>query len=243
MNKIKIIAIFIIMLLGGLLFISSSISTKNKQINNFKDLVNIQKFTTQNIAKEILYIYKNKNKNRINLNKNINLFLDNINNIDSELIKQTNERFYKKVLDFQKQIENKTPYSNIILDKIVQEIYLSNLNINKVYDKIINEKQKCFLHNISLEKDIQYIIVFLLFSTFIYLIIYILKGQNNFDILISKIETSIKSIDQIEQNVEQYLQNTPGIKDEDIIIESLEELMNSSIRLKQLKSKLKNRSK
>ena len=59
------------------------------------------------------------------------------------------------------------------------------------------------------------------------------------DKIIKKIDESTSSIDQIEQNVEKYLQDIEFPKDEDLLIESLEELMSSSIKLKQLKTKLK----
>jgi len=55
-----------------------------------------------------------------------------------------------------------------------------------------------------------------------------------------KIDTSILSIDQIESEAEDFLENIELTKEEDTVIQSLDELMNSSIKLKKLKIDLDN---
>jgi len=58
-----------------------------------------------------------------------------------------------------------------------------------------------------------------------------------------KIDDSIKSIDQIEDNAENILDNIELTEKEDAIIEALDELMISSIKLKKLKIDLENLNK
>jgi hypothetical protein len=71
------------------------------------------------------------------------------------------------------------------------------------------------------------------------LLYFILNNTTKFEILINELDKSIKSIEQIDQNVEKYLQDIDFSEDESIIIESLEELTKSNFKLKQLKEKLK----
>jgi hypothetical protein len=238
MNRIKVIGLVIIILLSSLIYLSQNISNNNHKINIFKDIINSQKTSTQNIAKEVLYIYKNRDSDTVSLNTSLTKFMQSFHKIEPKLIKQKSKEFYSKVSIFKEQIKNKTPYSNIILDKTVQEIYYANLELITHFDKLIKDREMKCNQKLDLRKIIQYSIFILLFVLFIYLIIYILRGRTHFEVLIGKIETSISSIDQIEQNVEKYLNDNQHIKDEEIIIESLEELMNSSIRLKQLQAKL-----
>ena len=238
MKRIKILGFIIIVLLVGLFFVSLKITDYNQKITNIKDTINIQKFITQDISKEIIYLYKNSHIDYNHLKNSLDIFKINLDNIKDKKIKQDSKNFLKIINKFQNQLKNKTAYSTVIVDKIVQKIYLLTFDILKSCNKYLELESKICKQTINIEKNIQNIIFILLFIIFGYFIVYILKYKSNFEILIEKLERSINSIDNIEQTVEKYLQETPNIQDEDLIIESLEELMNSSIRLKQLQSKL-----
>ena len=240
MKKIKIIGIIIVVLLASLAFVSQNITYNNKMNNEFRDTINKQKFIAQEIAKEALYIYKNKNTSIENLNEDLEIFLNNINHKNNQKIKIKSDAFYQKIKIFKKQIEVTTPYANIVLEKIIKDIYTTNLSLVVTIDKLILENKKLCKGLTYIYKNIQYGLIFILSLMFLYLLIYITKSTSNFEILINRIDNSVKSIDQIEENVEKYLENIELTKDEDLIIESLEELMNSSLKLKQLKVKLKN---
>ena len=237
MKKIKLIALVIILLLLSLIFISFHLGKVSESSSQFKDRLNAQKMAAQNIAKEVLYIYT-KNTNNKNLDISLQNFLDGITYIQDKNIRQQSELFTEKVLEFKEQVKYKTPYSKILLDKIVHQIYLLNQDLLKQFNFHIKAKQVYTTDIMHTEKIVQYTVLFLLFIAFVYLIIYILKTQSSFEVLIRKIESSTKSIDQVEQQVEKYLEKDLDIKDETLIIESLEELTKANIRLKQLQKRL-----
>ena len=240
MKQIKIISFIIVVLFINLFFISLNISKNNQNLNNLKDNINIQKYITQDISKEVMYLYKNKHINYNHLKDSLKIFKLNQENIKSKKILNQSKEFIHLVDEFENQMKHPTPYSTIIIDKLVQQIYFVTFHILQSCDNLLAKKSKIYKKSIESQNDIRNIIFISLFISFGYLIFYIIKYKSNFEILIDKIENSINSIDQIEQTVEKYLQETPNVKDEDIIIESLEELMNSSIKLKQLQTKLKN---
>ena len=66
MNKIKVSGIIIFSLLIALLMVSKNISDHTKINNNLLETINKQKGFTQEIAKNIFYIYKNKNSSQSN---------------------------------------------------------------------------------------------------------------------------------------------------------------------------------
>jgi predicted PurR-regulated permease PerM len=238
MKKIKIIGVAIVVFLIALVFVSFNIDTNNNINDKFQNSINQQKTTTLEIAKEVLYIYKNQHSSVKKLNQSIKIFLTNIDNINSKDIQKQSKIFYKYIEKFLSQTKVTTPYTNIILEKTVKNIYNTNLILTNHFDKLILAHKNYHQKTSFMYKYIQFGLFFILALLFSYLIIYISTTNNKFEILINKIDNSIKSIDQIEENVEKYLKNISLTKDEDLIIESLEELMSSSVKLKQLKTKL-----
>ncbi len=261
MTKIKIVGIIILALSLALAMVSGYISNHNKVNNSLLETINQQKAFTQEISKNIFYIYKNKNGSITQLDKSIKSFLNNMDKRDntldevpSEEIKKQSKKivllwnkFYLDVQKFRNQNKISSPYINIIVERTVRDIYATNLKLIYEFDKLIFIHQGYFhdiVHNYRL---LQYFLFFILVLSLVYLIIYISKATSNLDFLIKKIDKSIVSIDQIENNVEEFLETIDTTnndieltKKEDAVIESLEELMNSSIRLKQLKIDLDN---
>jgi len=238
MKKIKLLGIVIvgllIALIGTLLF-----SNHNNKINTFtQNTINKHKFATQEIAKDIFFIYKHKNNNPTHLDKSMLIFNNNIQNINSTTIQTKSKKFYEDIQKFKRQTKHSTAYTNIILEKTVKEIYNTNISLIKELNKLSKKLQTSSNIINNYYTNGQYLLIFLIFLSFVYLLIYIWQGGNSFEILIKKIDNSIKSIDQVEQNVEKYLKDIELPKDEDIIIESLEELMKTNIKLKQLNLKL-----
>ena len=133
MKKIKIIGIMIFIFLLALVIVSLNISENNKINNNLQTIINKQKSSTQEIAKNIFYIYRHKNSSLKRLNDSIVIFQDNLININSKLIKKQSDIFYLDVMKFKKQIKNTTAYTNIILEKTVKDIYMTNLILIKQF--------------------------------------------------------------------------------------------------------------
>lgn len=256
MNKIKIIGILILISSLTLAIISHYIYKQNNINNSLVDTMNEQKAFIQDISKNVFYIYKNKDCPTKQLDKSINNFLNNMNkrlkSISSNLVKRQSDKiiilwnqFYQNVEKFKKQNKVITAYTDILLEKTVKDTYNLNLILVIEFDKLIylhKQQHNNILRNYT---NLQYGLFIILLFTLSYLLIYMSKITNNINILIKKIDTTIKSIVQIENNVEIVLEsidedNLEQIEKEDAIIESLEELINSQIKLKNLQINLEN---
>ncbi len=257
MNKIKIAGVLIFLISIALVIVSKNISDHTKINNNFLEIINKQKAFTQEIAKNIFYIYKNKNGSTEQLDESIKAFLLNTQSknkrleiIASPMIKLQSKKilllwnkFYLDVQNFRDNATVVTPYATIIVEDIVKDIYTNNLNLIAQFDILISLHNDYFDEEYSSYKLIQYILFFILVLVLIYFLIYISRTTNNLDILMKRIDNSIKSIDEIEGSAEDILENIELSKDEDIIIEALDELMISSIKLKKLRIDLENLNK
>lgn len=254
MNKIKIAGILIFIVSIALVIVSTNISDHTKINNNLLETINKQKAFTQEISKNIFYIYKNKNCSTKQLDDSIKLFMANVDTkeerlkvISSNQVKQQSKKivllwnnFYLEVQNFRNQNKLTSPYISITLEKTVQNIYSLNLELIREFDKLLLLHTKSFENEHQGHKFMQYGLFFILIIILIYFLIYILKATSSFDLLIKKIDTSIASIDQIEHSAEEILDNLELTKDEDTIIQALDELMISSIKLKKLKIDLEN---
>ena len=257
MSKLKIAGIMIFLLCLGLAIISKNIIDHTGLNNTLLETINKQKAFTQEISKNIFYIYKNKSCSTKQLDKSIKSFLENmakrdntLEQVSSPLIKNQSDKivilwnmFYLDVQKFRDQTKITTPYSSIVLEKTVHDIYSENLKLIVEFDKLISLHSSSFHEEHHIHKLIQYGLFFLLLVVLSYFLFYISRATNNFNNLMKKIDNSIKSIDQIETNVEDILEDIELTEKEDAIIEALDELMISSIKLKKLKIDLENLNK
>jgi len=304
MKTIKIIGalIFIFSILLALIF--NYTSKENHLHNIFLETIKEQKNITQEISKNIFYIYKNNNKDTKNLDNAISTYLDKMNNkekklhYDKKIIKLWNN-FYLHVQYFRDQTKVRSTYSNILLEKNINDIYNTNLKLIIEFDKIIKKEE----NNFSKTHNSFIIIQYLLFITLVLLLLYlftqlnslvsfiqeflfkskniltsssikelkpididnnnndILTAKNNFNTLVSKInldieystesmEHSRKSLEILELHVEELLNfiydmnndetNKELRQKEDAIIQSLEELGSTKLKLLNLKNDLYN---
>jgi len=314
MNKIKIVGIIVVLLSITLAMLSSYISNENKVNSNLLETINKQKAFTQEISKNIFYIYKNKNTSTKQLEESIRSFLANMNNRDNTLneieskdIKKQSKRivvlwnkFYLDVQKFRTQYKISSPYSSILLEKTVNNIYNINLSLIVEFNKLILIHQGYFHNILHNYRILQYslflimsILLIYLFTQIKVIIAFIQKfsktskelienssiskltplepekgnedvqiATDNFNFLVKKINNSIeyshssiahtsKSLEQIEDNIEEFLTllNTMDenkeidvemTKKEDAVIQSLDELMNITAALDNLQSDLEN---
>ena len=257
MTKLKITGIIIFLLCLILAVVSKNISDHNKSHNLLLETINNQKAFTQEISKNIFYIYKNNNSSTKQLEDSIKKFLNNLSKreifleeVKSLLIEKKSaeivllwNKFYLDVQKFRYQIKVITPYTNVILEKTVNDIYLENLTLIEEFNKLISLHHKHFYDKLFIGKTLQYCLFFILLIAFSYFLFYISKTSNNLDILMKKIDHSIKSIDQIEDTAEHILDNIEFTQKEDAIIEALDVLMISSLKLKKLKIDLESLNK
>ena len=312
MTKIKVVGILIFILSIALAFLSSYISNENKINNSILNGINSQKAFTQEISKNIFYIYKNQDASTKQLDDSIRKFIDNLNNKDKVLhnthslsIKNKNDeivflwnRFYLHVQNFRDKRKVVTAYSSILLEKVVNDIYNTNIKLVVEFNKLIKMHNEYFQEKMNNDKSLQYV----LFITLVILLIYLftqlknviafmqkfiqtskniitnssikelepinvrqnsnelLEASNNFNFLVEKINKSIqhstnsiehsyKSLEHVENNIEDLLEllcvmdedesiDKDLTKKEDALIQSLEELTTSTLKLENLKSDL-----
>ena len=132
MKTIKIVGALIFILSITLALLFNQTSQENTTHNNFLNDVNEQKAFTQEISKNIFYIYRNKHSSTNQLDKSIKDFLLHMSNSEqthkqSQKIITLWNNFYLHVQNFRDRSKTTVLYENIILEDIVKDIYNTNL--------------------------------------------------------------------------------------------------------------------
>lgn len=302
MKKIKITGAFILILLTILTLIFNQTDRRDSQNSMILFALNQQKEFTQDISKNIFYLSKNRNSDLQNLNNSIKSFLSNMQSntaylqTDKEITHLWNQ-FYLHVEIFRKNINSTSPYSNILVQQSVKDIYATNLKLILEFDKLIKSKKNQFEKEQGMYKILQYSLFFILFALLLYLFLELnsvinfmqkfitlskniindsnikklkiiesssvnieaTEAKNNFNMLVSQIDESIKNSSDslqdsrqslliVEQNIEKFMEliyamdenprDDELIQKEDAIIQALEELSKSAKELENLKISL-----
>ncbi|MCK9492249.1 MAG: hypothetical protein M0Q24_09165 [Sulfurimonas sp.] len=184
MTKIKVVGILIFILSITLGLLTSQISKQNRSNNNFLDLLNSQKAFTQDIAKNIFFIYKNRNTSTKELDTSIKIFVQNMKDRqglieEGKSVQITNKtqninllwnNFYLLVQTFRDKSKITSPYSNILLEKMVNDIYHANIELVVKFDELIKMHNTEYEKNNHSSRTLQYtlfvVLVMLLFYLF-----------------------------------------------------------------------------
>jgi len=183
MAKIKIVGLFVFILSVILAILSLYISNQNKINTNTINIITQQKAYTQEISKNIFYIYKNKNISSVKIDEAINGFLSNMKNRDntlkqipSILIKNQSNKimklwdsFYLDVEKFLSLNKSKSVYKNILIEELLNNIYTKNQELLVEFDHLKQIHQIYFNDILNGYKNFQYI----LFTVLIILLIYL----------------------------------------------------------------------
>jgi len=204
MNKIKIVGVLIFVLSISLVILSNSISQHNKINNEILNTINKQKAFTQEISKNIFYIYKNKDASTTQLNNSIKKFIKKMDKqekktdtFQSDEIKNQTKKitllwnsFYLKVQEFRDLSKITTAYSNVILQKTVKDIYNINIKLVVEFDKLTNMKQRYFEDRLKIKK----IILYSLYIALLLMLIYFFTQLKNITSFIQKFLNTSKNI-------------------------------------------------
>ncbi|MEA1891125.1 MAG: hypothetical protein U9N33_00270 [Campylobacterota bacterium] len=204
MTKIKIVGALIFSLSIILALLFNNISHQNKINKEQLDLINEQKSFTQEIAKNIFYIYKNQNISTQALDDSIKKFINNLNKkniianqVDSISIKKKNEEivllwneFYLLVQNFRDYSKTVSTYSSLILEKNVNNIYKTNLKLVVEFNELIDLYSSHYKENLNSYKNMQYI----LFSSLLLLLLYLFTQLRDLIHFIQKFTTTSKNI-------------------------------------------------
>lgn len=181
MNKIKIVSLLIFLLSIALTVVSIYIAQQNKIEIQVLNTINNQKALTQEISKNIFYIYKKQVGNGTQLKNSIQDFMLKTSDSEKELNEissisvQNNKiielwnKFYLSVQQFRDMNKVTSMYSNIILEKVVNNIYNTNLMLIVEFDNLVQLNQTSFNDKLNIIKNIQYTLFFLLISLLAYL--------------------------------------------------------------------------
>ena len=204
MTKIKIVGALIFTLSIVLAILFNHVSEKSKISNNLLDTINQQKAFTQEIAKNIFYIYKNPTASSSQLDDSIKSFISNMNNkenrldgVDSVAIKKQSAEilvlwnsFYLEVQNFRDLSKTTIAYSNIILEKLVNNIYKTNLDLVVEFNKLIDMHHAEVQSTLTIYKNIEYA----LFSLLLLLLVYLFTQVKEILSFIQKFLTTSKKI-------------------------------------------------
>jgi len=183
MSKIKILSVIIFILSLILAFYSKHVSQENDANINLLKSINEQKAFTQEIAKDIFYIYNNRNTSTKQLDKLVELFVEQVNHEDHVLENLGNEKideqikkilkswnkFYLLVQKFRDLSKVHNAYANIILEKLVNDIYKENIDLLVAFDKLIVMHKAYFNKVKKKHKLIQITLFLLLLMLLVYL--------------------------------------------------------------------------
>jgi uncharacterized protein YoxC len=193
MKKIKIIGVLIFVLFIFLVVLSNSISNHNQASLDVLNTINKQKAFTQEVSKNIFYIYRNKNTSKISLDDSIEDFLQQTNKQEITFPKKITSlwnEFYLKVQKFRDISKVTTAYSNLILEKLVNDIYVTNLKLVVELDKLLKIEQEKYRQKHEQIKLLQYI----LFLLFLVLLIYLFTQLKSIIFFIQKFLKTSKDI-------------------------------------------------
>jgi len=218
MNKIKIVGALVFTLSISVAILFNYVNEQNKISTTLLDTINKQKAFTQEIAKNIFYIYKNKNASTVQLDQSIKSFISNMNSRDTKLekinstaIKTQSDKilllwnnFYLEVQKFRDLNKTTALYSDILLEKHVNNIYNINLDLVVEFNKLITIHKTELQNKLTNYKNIEYLLFFLLVMLLIYLftqIKVILSFVQKFLITSKKIisNSSVKELKPIEE--------------------------------------------
>ncbi len=173
MNKIKVIGGLIFTISVLLAILSNKIAKDNRENIISLEKINQQKAFTQEIAKSIFYIYQKRDSSSKILETTIDKFLNrdrnrllDITSLDTTILWN---RFYAKVSKFIKEQNLTTPYSSIILEKLVTDIYTINIDLIVAFDRVIKEKERMYHKYIERYKKIERTFFIILICLLIYL--------------------------------------------------------------------------
>jgi len=193
MTKIKIVGILIFTLSITLALLSSHMSKQNSINNDFLNVINAQKAFTQDIAKNIFFIYRYRKTSTNELDKSIKAFIKNMKNKDRLIVQGDSKsisnkldditsawnKYYLLVQNFRDTKEIVSPYANILLDKLVNDIYHININLVLKFDELIKLHNKEYEKELHNSKTLQYTLFTLLVMLLLYLFTQ-LKGLISF---------------------------------------------------------------
>lgn len=188
-TKIKFIGILFIILMASIIATTMYLNEKNKKDALIINIAGKQRMLTQNISKNIFYIYHNKNSSYWELDTSTIEFIYNLNSLKDgnsligiskaptdEIEKQLSKveilwnNFHKNIVDFKEIIQNNDKDNDLALKNIVNSIHDTNTILLSQVDSLVSMYTTYSEQKSDFIRYIQYIfalfIVILMFYSF-----------------------------------------------------------------------------
>lgn len=156
-TKIKFIGILFIILMASIIATTMYLNEKNKKDALIINIAGKQRMLTQNISKNIFYIYHNKNSSYWELDTSTIEFIYNLNSLKDgnsligiskaptdEIEKQLSKveilwnNFHKNIVDFKEIIQNNDKDNDLALKNIVNSIHDTNTILLSQVDSLVS---------------------------------------------------------------------------------------------------------
>jgi len=221
MTKIKFLAVLIFIVALFLAYFSKYASMENERYAQTLKIINEQKAFTQEISKNIFYMYNNAEHTTKLLDQSIKNFVHNMNQredifeeIFSEDIQQQRTKIVKEWNDFYLLVQkfrdlykiNNNAYTNLALKDLVTQIYDANARLIVSLDTLITIYKENFERFTYMSKIVHITLYVLLIFLLLYLFMqlkYIIAFIQRFVQKSKNIVTrkSVKGIEPIEEKL------------------------------------------
>lgn len=191
-TKIKFIGILFIVLMTSIIATTIYLNEKNKKDALVINIAGKQRMLTQNISKNIFYLYHNENNSYSELDSSTIEFIYNLNSLKDgnsltgilkaptdEIAKQLSKvevlwnNFHKNIEDFKKQAQKRDINNETVLKNIVISIYNTNTPLLSEVDNLVSMYTAYSEQKSDFITYIQYIfaliIIFLIIYSFLQL--------------------------------------------------------------------------
>lgn len=191
-TKIKFIGILFIVLMISIIATTFYLNEKNKKDALIINIAGKERMLTQNISKNIFYLYQNKNASYLDLDSSTLEFIYNLNSlkdgnsligiskaptaqIKEQLLKVETlwNSFHKNIEDFKNLVKENDKNNEMALKNIVISIYDTNIPLLTEVDDLVSMYTNYSEQKSDFIEDLQYIfalfIMFLIFYSFLQL--------------------------------------------------------------------------
>ena len=217
-TKIRYIGILFLFLMISVISTTIYLNEKNRKDALIINIAGKQRMLTQNISKNIFYLYQHKNSSLVELENSTTEFIYNLNSLKNgndfkcinkvptkEIKEQINkveylwEDFNKNISSFKELLSKQDTQSNEILKKVVNSIHSSNMNLLNEVDKLVSMYTFYSEEKSNYIKYVQYFFALLIFLVMFYSFLQLKSMEENAK---KFLEESKKMI----ENSEEYLQ-------------------------------------
>ncbi len=180
-TKIKFIGILFIVLMTSIIATTMYLNEKNKKDALLINIAGKQRMLTQNISKNIFYLYHNNNDSYSELDNSTIEFIYNLNSLkdgntlmgiskvlNDEIAKQLSKveilwnNFHKNIEEFKNLIQKNDKTNEVILGNIVSSVYNTNTILLSEVDNLVSMYTNYTEQKSDYLRFIQYLFAFMI---------------------------------------------------------------------------------